>query len=259
MNLYDAIYQGIQTNQISSEAISWNTIEEILHYADQLEGLISNTAVEFKLIDNTQPNDKYNSFFSFNAPYYLLIAAEETKDYLINVGYLMEQMRLYINTKGLGTHFVYFRAPKHSITSCMKYNYVMTLAFGKPDACVYHKLTSEMKRLPEEFSAVYKEKVSLSMKKIVNAALMTPSIMNSQPWRLVVYQNRIHVFSKKNVFLNHVLNKNKQIDMGMMLANLFVSAEEQWMEPTLKFSELLHSQQRKSTDYLTTVLLQQNI
>lgn len=259
MNLYDAIYQGIQTTHFLAEELPWELVSDILNYANNLEGLIPDAQVEFKLINNTILDEKFHGLFSLYAPYYLLIAAKESTDYLLNVGYLMQQMRLYLNTKWLGTSYVYVRAPKHFITSSMKYPYIMTIAFGKPDTAVYQKTNTDIKRLPEDATVVYKEKVSLPVRKVVNAALMAPSIMKTQPWRLVAYQNRIHIFTKKNILLNSILNKNKQIDMGMLLANLYIAADEQWLEVSMKFSELIQGQKRKSTDYLTTVMITQNM
>ena len=59
---------------------------------------------------------------------------------------------------------------------------------------------------------------------ILEAARLAPSSMNSQPWRFVVYDNRIHIFSKKHSA--EQLKKWDEVNFGIMFANLMVAAEE---------------------------------
>ena len=98
----------------------------------------------------------------------------------------------------------------------MKVDYVIALAFGKSRRPLYRD-PLHAKRLPENEVVVYKENPSSDVRKMLDAARLAPSSYNNQPWRFVVYKNRIHVFSRKNPWIAKPLDKLKKIDMGIML------------------------------------------
>lgn len=74
---------------------------------------------------------------------------------------------------------------------------MVVMAFGKPKGSCYRK-QAEAKRLSLDDLCVYKETPRQWMKQLLDAARMAPSSMNSQPWRFVVFDSRIHIFSKKH-------------------------------------------------------------
>ena len=54
----------------------------------------------------TERQERMLSMFSVKAPYYMAFYSEESERYLMNVGYIMEQMVLYLCSIGLGTCFI---------------------------------------------------------------------------------------------------------------------------------------------------------
>lgn len=252
MNMFESIFSRKSIRHFLSEEIEWDVLADILSFADNLPMLIEGIAVEFKLINNTKKDQNYTGLFSLKAPYYLSISSETKEDYLINSGYLMQQLNLFLSSKGLGTCFLGIAKPKKSNIAIMKYDYVITLAFGKTAESPYRD-SSAANRLPEKDVVVYKEDVSSEIKQMITAARLAPSSMNSQPWRFVVYQNRIHVFCKKNVLLTVALGHTKMVDMGIMLANLLLAAEELWVDVSLTKSDVIKHKQLKNNDYILTI------
>lgn len=253
MNTFDAIFSRKSIRHFKNEKLEWNVISDILEYANKLPMLIEGIAVEFKLVSNIEAKQGFHSPFSVKAPYYLCISSEEKEDYLLNAGYLMQQMDLYIASKGLGACYM-ISSPGHGLKSTMKYDYVVALAFGKTSSELYRE-SSEANRLPESELIVYKEEVTPDIKQVLAAARLAPSAFNSQPWRFVVYKNRIHVFAKKNLLLAKALDYNKMIDMGVMMANLLLTAEELWVDVTLNKSETLKSKQFQNNEYVCTIVI----
>ena len=93
-----------------------------------------------------------------------------------------------------------------------------------------------------EFSEVIKNRYSCKkfdsrqiekeqLNQILEAARLAPSTLNSQPWRFVVYDNRIHIFSKK--YSVEKLKKWDEVNFGIMFANMMVVAEELWLDVDL--------------------------
>jgi nitroreductase len=253
MNTFDAIFSRRSIHHFLNEKLEWNVISDILEYANKLPMLIDSIAVEFKLVSNIEAKQGFRGPFNIKAPYYLCISSEEKEDYLINAGYLMQQMALYIASKGLGTCYL-ITNPGRGLKDTMKYDYVVALAFGKTSSPLYRN-SSEAKRLPEKDVVVYKEEVTPDIKQVLNAARLAPSTYNSQPWRFVVYKNRIHVFVKKNNLITKVLDYNKLVDMGVMMANLLIAAEELWVEVSLSKSESLKSKPLLNNEYVCTITI----
>lgn len=250
MNTFDAIFSRKSIRHFKHEKLEWEVIADILEYANKLPMLVEGIAIEFKLVSNIEEKQGFGSPFHVKAPYYLCISSEEKEDYLLNAGYLMQQINLYLATKGLGACFSII-SPGRSLKATMKYKFIIALAFGITSSPIYRD-SSEAKRLPESDIIVYKEEVASDVKQVLNAARLSPSVYNSQPWRFVVYKNRIHVFAKKNQLIAKVLDYNKMIDMGIMIANLLLAAEEIWVDLTMTKSETLKLKQFQSNEYVCT-------
>ncbi len=253
MNTFDAIFSRKSIRHFLNEKLEWEVLSDILEYADKLPMLIDGIAVEFKLVSNIEAKQGFRGPFNVKAPYYLCISSDEKEDFLLNAGYLMQQLSLYLITKGLGTCFM-LSNPGFGLKSTMKYKYVTALAFGKTTLPLYRD-PSEAHRLPEKGVTIYKEEVSSDIKQVLEAARLAPSSYNNQPWRFVVYKNRIHVFAKKNMLIARTLDFGKMIDMGIMLANLLIAAEELWVDVTLNKSDNLKSKQLQNNEYVRTIII----
>lgn len=253
MNTFEAIFSRRSIRHFLHEKIEWDVLADILEFADNLPMLMEGIAVEFKLVSNIETKQGFHGPFNVKAPYYLCISSEEKEDYLLNAGYLMQQLNLYITAKGYGTCFL-IAHPGSGLKATMKYKYTLALAFGKTSSTLYRD-SSEAKRLSESDVIVYKEEVTLDIKQVLNAARLAPSGFNGQPWRFVVYKNRIHVFAKKNLFLAKTMDYNKMIDMGIMMANLLLAAEELWVDVSLTKSDKLKTKLFQNNEYVCTITI----
>ena len=124
---------------------------------------------------------------------------------------------------------------------------LLMLAMGRCAQDDYYLVPIDEKELPEEFTkrfskriedvlpledlCVFKEVPRQWMTQMLEAARLSPSSMNSQPWRFVVYDNRIHIFSKKHSV--EKLRKWDEVNFGIMFANMMVAAEELWLDVDL--------------------------
>ncbi|NLY49177.1 MAG: hypothetical protein GX059_09190 [Clostridiales bacterium] len=254
MNMYDTIFVRKSVRKYRQEALEWEVLDDILKFADSLPMLVKGIKVEFKLVSNIERNQGFNGPFAVKAPYYMCISSEKKDDYLLNAGYLMQQLSLYIESKGLGTCFMGAASPGWGLKNTMKYDYVIAIAFGKPKDSPYRD-ASQAKRYPESGLVVYKEEVNADIRKMLEAARLAPSSYNNQPWRFVVYKNKIHIFTRKNPLIARPLDRIKMIDMGIMLANLLIAAEELWIDVKLAKSETLMNKQFEKNKYVTTALI----
>ena len=253
MNLYEAIGSRQSVRKYMSKEVPEKLRSQIMAFGEKVSRLNDRIGTEAEILDNTKGKANVRGFWKADAPYYLVIYSEVVDGYARNAGYMMEQMVLYMTAKGLGT--CYLGGSKvMSITKNGRVP-VMILAFGYPEG----KLLRESplaKRLPLSTLCVFKEEAGEQMKTVLRAARLAPSAFNSQPWRFIVYTDRIYVFARKG----HGILKNKDdimrdFSIGVMLSHIMLAAEELWMELETATEEQFAAKAYKNGDYIATLLL----
>lgn len=230
MNLYEAIFVRKSVRSYSMETLPPQILDKIWEHYQETPGLFSGISTDMAILDNRKGQERMLSLFSVKAPYYLAFYSEESERYLMNAGYLMEQMVLYLCSIGLGTCFIGSSKVRKGETEKNGKRLVGLIAFGKSRG-FHTRKQSEAKRLPLDELCVFKEVPRQWMNQILEAARLAPSTLNSQPWRFVVYDNRIHIFSKK--YSVEKLKKWDEVNFGIMFANMMVVAEELWLDVDL--------------------------
>lgn len=254
MNLYESIFVRKSVRNYCMNEIEQKKLDQILNFANQIPLLSKDNKVEFKIINNVKENTHIAGLFSVKAPYYFLIAAENKEDYLLNAGYILEQVSLYLTSKNLGSCFLNTKKPRRSKAIDFNYEYVTMLAFGSTNESLYRE-DDKIKRLVEKEFCIFKEEVNDDMKLLLKAARLSPSLMNNQPWRLVVYKNRIHIFCKKSMLLTKEYNQTKEVDIGIILSHLLIAAEELWLETTVKKLDNISNRYFKTNEYVISLLI----
>ena len=64
------------------------------------------------------------------------------------------------------------------------------------------------------------------MRQLLEAARLSPSSMNIQPWRFVVYDSKIHIYTKKHAAEDMSRYRLDELNFGIMFANMMTAAEE---------------------------------
>lgn len=230
MNLYEAIFVRKSVRSFSSEAVSTKDLEKIQAFYQETQGLFTGIETELSILDNRRGQQKLLGLFSVKAPWYLAFYSAEGEKSLMNAGYIMEQLVLYLCSIGLGSCFLGSTHVKKQYLTKDGKQLVGLIAFGKAKGSPVRK-QSEAKRLDLDELCIYKEVPRQWLKQMLEAARLAPSSMNSQPWRFVVYDNRIHVFSKK--YDTKKLPKWDEVNFGIMFANMMLVAEELWLDVDL--------------------------
>lgn len=186
------------------------------------------------------------------APYYLVFYSEPRDGYLENAGFILEQVVLYMTLKGIGSCYQGMaKAVPNPEWTAAGMAPVMTVAFGLPeDTCIRKPELAKRHSLSE--LVLCKEEVGDEMRCIMQAARLAPSAMNRQPWKLVVYHNRIHLFRKNPRLPFWQLQR---LDMGIVLCHVVAAAEEQWMNPAVCRLDSIESLNLRDYEYTATVRL----
>ena len=230
MNLYEAVYARKSVRCFAKEAVGGKTIESIRKFYQEMEGLFGGIETELVILENRKEKRSFMGFASVKAPYYLALYTSNQEKCMMNAGYVMQQLALYLCSRGLGSCFVGMNVLRPRLRKRGDKILACLLAFGKSKGS-YTRKPVDARRQDLKELCIFKEKPRLWMTQLLEAARLAPSSMNSQPWRFVVYDNRIHIFSKK--YSVEKLKKWDEVNFGIMFANMMVVAEELWLDVDL--------------------------
>ena len=147
----------------------------------------------------------------WTTPQLIAVYSEEKEGWLENVGFLFQQMDLYLQTLGLGVCWLGMgRMNPKTTTSVEGMKFVIMLAFGYPKADPLRTDVREFKRKPME-------EITDKADPRLEPARLAPSAVNSQPWYFIHDGDSIHVYCAK---------KGSRLDIGIALAHLYVTNEE---------------------------------
>ena len=227
MNLYDAIAVRHSVRKYEMRPVPKNLLDRILDFFGRTARLSDSISLEAEILDNTKKEAGMRGILKAEAPYYLVCYSETAEGSDRNAGFVMEQMALYMTTKGLGTCFL--GGARVPVPSKNGKKAVIAAAFGYPEERLFRE-SLLAKRLPLRKLCIFREELSDQMRTILLAARLAPSALNEQPWRFAVMADRILVFSRKSVLTYPGAARMREFSMGSMLSHIMLAAEELWLQ-----------------------------
>lgn len=253
MKLYDVIQYRQSIRNFQMKPLEEKVLEKIICYQKTMKALYPDITCQIEIHNAMEKSwKKKKSPFQVKAPYYLSLYSSTEQGYLLNAGYVLEELSLYLNTLGIGT--CYQGAMKVSDNKKSELEEVLVMALGYPSRYLYRELGTA-KRIELKKECIFKEEPSKEVLTILRAANLAPSSMNNQPWKFVVYKNRIHVFSHKSNSFIPIITKLHTIDMGIMLNHMFLAAEELWLKAEFSQLDNISNQLFKDYKYIMSMLI----
>lgn len=210
-NLYDNIWKRKSTRKYNMSPIDDDKFESIMSFAQGLEKLYPEIKTSYKVATDIK------ILLPIKAPYYFLIYSEQDDNYLENIGFMWQQMDLYLSSLGLGSCWLGMAKP----TSVIKtdYPFVIALAFGMPEDSPYRELSSFNRKPISEISSGSDSRIE--------AARLAPSATNSQNWFFDTDKS-IDIYQKKvSPLMVTMYEKMNKIDIGISLCHLFVATQHE--------------------------------
>ena len=154
---------------------------------------------------------KTKGLFNIKAPHYLVFRSEEKDGAYENIGFIGQQLDLFLSGSGLGTCWLGVSKPVEKSDSID--SSIICMSFGKPAGSLY-RTTDEFKRKPLS-------EISEGSDERLEAARLAPSAVNAQNWFFAAADGKIHCYRKKsNLLLNFIYEKMHCIDMGIALCHI---------------------------------------
>lgn len=207
MTLSEMIYKRKSCRSFTGKPVDPEMIEKILSFDPQ--PLYPDIKVRMDIVGR----DQVKCLCPWTTPQLIAVYSEEAEGYLENVGFLFQQLDLYLQTLGLGVCWLGLGRMNPKVASEVEgMKYIIMLAFGEPKGDRLRHDLKGFKRKPME-------KITDKPDPRLESARLAPSAVNSQPWYFTHGEDAIHVYCSK---------KGSRLDAGIALAHLFVSNEKKF-------------------------------
>ena len=149
------------------------------------------------------------------ADYCILFYSEPKDEYLRNIGYIGEQIDLYLNSIGIGALWFGIGKPKEARNNGLEYVIMIAIKRMPNDSFRKDMFKSKRKPLEEIWSGSTIEEVS-------NVIRFAPSACNTQPWRVENKNNELFIYRYKKPGKRGIMPIEKvmyynRIDIGIFL------------------------------------------
>ena len=214
-NLYDMIFKRKSFHlfrNIGNERITATELKDIEEQFLKLKPLVEDINVKIKIVKDSTTCKR-------GQEYCILLYSEKKDNYLQNIGYIGEQLDLYLVSKNIGT--LWFGIGKTEEKQLDGMDFVIMIAIAKVDSeTKFRKDMYKSKR--KELSEIWNGDYYLDIANIVRYA---PSACNTQPWIVDSSKNELKVYryrkeGKRGIMPIDMVKHYNQIDIGIFLCFL---------------------------------------
>lgn len=238
ITIQEALVKRKSVREYNMTPLSETEINSIVEYANCIEPLFSGLKTKVRLIGP----DNVKAIRGWRAPHYFAIYAGEDDASLLNVGYVYQQLTVYLTALGLGTCWANSVSPKDSKEQD-GLKWVATIAFGK------EKNGQPWRNNPTQIKRKDMGAISDQNDAKLEPARIAPSAMNNQPWYFTHTNGKINAYCVVQGFMKKWMTSMNRIDMGIALANLKVGTD------SFKFETEKNPAQVKGYSYIGTITL----
>lgn len=209
MGLEDLIYERKSCRKYQDYEISEKEFEDIKDFIKNARTLDESIEFSYEILKNDDVSVKAG----WSAPYYIAIYSERKDHYMENIGFIFQQLSLYLQSIGIGSCWVGMAKPK-----VKKDDFVIVMSLGKSDDIV-RSLDQFKRKDISKFSDYNDERLK--------PAYYAPSAVNSQPWFFKHSDEGFDVYQvRHNVIKRKIFGRWNPIDIGICLAHLYVANPE---------------------------------
>ena len=163
-------------------------IQNINYYLKQLKPLFNECRIRTELVKNNKTNSKIGEY---NLLIYSTKPESKNSNYLLNIGYMFEQLDLYLFSINIGCCWLGLPKPKGELKDN---EYVIMIGLAKIKEDDLRKDLSDFKRKPNEETWVGEFN-----KDVIEKSCLAPSACNSQSWKVKAENNTLYVYRDKNI------------------------------------------------------------
>ncbi|HHY11356.1 MAG TPA: nitroreductase [Firmicutes bacterium] len=246
MNLYRAMFRRKSVRRYHMHPLSTKVLTELNDYASGLEPLFEDITVKFTFAKHGE----VRNLLPVRAPHYVLISSEKKDNYLYNVGFMGQQIDLFLSANGLGSCWMGAAKPRPGqiVKQPGNLDFVIMLGFGKPAEPLHRTDVSQFRRKPMSQISSVKDG-----ERLLEPVRLAPSAVNRQPWCFYGTTSEVHIGrTKLNPLTSTLYDRLNQIDTGIALCHLVLSAQHMGRPVCFRFAGPRETEPPKGYQYVIT-------
>lgn len=214
MSSYETLFKRKSVRKFDkSLSVSEKELADLSAFFEKCVPLLPQIATDFRIVKREQTDCRWGE-------YAILFFSEKKEGYLENIGYMGQQIDLYLAERNLGACWYGMASCDQKAPEGM--DFVIVMSFGKSREEDFRKDRGEFSR--KELSKTLEGEASGALLGALEDARFAPSACNSQPWHVVAQQGALTVFRRSDSPLAKVVKKIpnyfNRIDMGIYLCFL---------------------------------------
>lgn len=241
--MQEMVYHRKSTRSYTGEPVDEATIQKIISFSQKLKPLYPDLKCSCQIVGG----DSVKCILPWTTPQMAALYGEACPGALVNVGFLYQQLDLYLQSLGLGACWLGMGRldPKAELPPVEDgQEFAILLAFGWPKGAV-------LRESAEEFKRKSLGEISDRPDERLEPARLAPSSVNSQPWYFNHDKDQIHVYcAMSGVFRKKEPSRMNRIDIGIALAQLYVVNPE-----TFRFFQTEKREEKAGYAYVGSVTL----
>ncbi|WP_033168052.1 nitroreductase family protein [Clostridium sp. KNHs205] len=229
--LYEVIEKRKSVRKYDMNPLDSVLLQQIKQFGEEVSPLIPDIRVKF----NVYSYEEVKSLMAIKAPHYVGIYSEKKDNFLLNAGYMLQQMDLYLSANNLGSCWLGMAKPSVALPEAVDgLDFVIMLAFGNPKEEVHRSSKAEFKRKTLE-----EIREGSGYEEALEAARLAPSARNTQTWYFICKEKEILVCRRHTGFVNeHLMARLNTIDAGIAMCHLELALENRALERNITFEEI---------------------
>jgi nitroreductase len=230
--LYETIFRRKSIRKYDMTPLATGAIEALQRFTTTVKPLDEEIKIVFSYLST---NDVKN-LLPIKAPHYICLYSEKKGNYLMNAGFILQQIDLYLSANDLGSCWLGMAKPSKQVPELKDgLEFVIMVAFGNSNELIHRTNVSEFNR---------KSLSSISSitdgDELLEPARLAPSASNTQTWYFSGNADKITISREKlNLIRAQIYGKMNQIDMGIALAHIWLSCEHLGKSMELEFEKVV--------------------
>src|ERR1035437_7033600 len=226
--LYRTIFIRKSIRKYDMTPLSSEVMNKIIDFAGQVKKLDESIKYEFTFLGT---NDVKN-LLPIKAPHYICLYSENKPGYLMNTGFVLQQVDLYLSANNIASCWLGLAKPARQVLAPKNnMEFVIMLAFGNTEEQLHRTDTSVfIRKKMTDISSIP------DAEEILEPVRLAPSASNSQPWYFSGTVEEMNVTREKPGLLKaYIYERMNQIDVGIALCHLWLSLEHHGKTAVISF------------------------
>ena len=213
-NLFDAIFTRKSVRKYERDPLGADRLAEIKSFIQGIKPLHPAIQVQFEIVG---PKD-ISSIQPIGAPHYLVAFSKRAEGHTRNIGFMMQQIDLYLSSTGLGSCYLGMAKPSSAVKDRSKLDFIMLMAFGKA--------ADDAHREPSQFNRKAADQIASGQPFWLEEVRLAPSATNGQPWYFDCRWDGFDAYCEKQHRIKALIyDRLNGVDMGIALCHIDLAVQ----------------------------------